>query len=130
MAGTIAFLARAWPYLAIVGLVFVVLFMRNDLTKTTAQRDAANVRVTDLTNANQTLAQGLALVDRMQKDNDAIAAQVGAALDNNRVREVRTREIIERAAKNDPNVRSWIDTPVPSGVREALRADSIDRRPR
>lgn len=109
------------PYAVIVALLVAFLWQRNTLTKTTADLEAANVRVEDVTAANATLADAIKKVNQAQIDNDAIAAAVAARLEGNRVREVHTREVIREAIENDPESNDWASRPVPSRVREAIR---------
>ena len=111
------------PYALLAALLIAFLWQRNTLTKTTADLEAANVRVEDVTTANATLADALDKVNQAQVDNDAIAVAVAARLEGNRVREVHTREVIREAIENDPESNDWASRPLPSRLREALRPD-------
>lgn len=111
------------PYALLAALLIAFLWQRNTLTKTTADLEAAEVRVEDVTAANATLAEAIKKVNQAQIDNDAIAAAVAARLEGNRVREVHTREVIREAIENDPESNDWANQPVPSRLREALRPD-------
>lgn len=115
-------LLKYWWVTAIGGLLITVLWQRNDLTAKNAAIHAAAVRITDLDNANKSQKAALDKIGAAKVDNDAIAAAVAAKLQGNTVRETNTRTIIEKAAANDPAIKSWYDTPVPGGVRDALRA--------
>jgi hypothetical protein len=114
-------LKRFWFVLPLVGLLITVLLQRNHITAQAGDLKAAQVHVTDLTNANKGYVDALATIKQQRVDNDAIATAVAARLSGNTVRETNTRTIIEKAAANDPAVRDWGSTPVPSGVRGALR---------
>lgn len=117
----LAILKRFWYVIPLLGLLITVLVMRNDLTNTHAKLDAAQVRVTDLTKANKTLSDFQAGLAAMRVDNDAIATAIAGKIQINNTREVHTREVIEKAVRNDPATRSWADSPVPVSVRAALR---------
>ena len=121
---TFAILRKFGPFLLIVALAFVILLQRNTITGKAAKLEAANAEIGNLTDANKSLNVTLKSVASRQPDNDAIATAVAAKLNGNTVREVETRTIIERAKANDPAVRAWGDAPVPSVVRDALRAHS------
>lgn len=113
------------PYGLLALLLIAFLWQRNTLTKTTADLDAANVRVEDVTAANATLAEAIKKAKQAQIDNDAIAVAVAGKLEGNRVREIRTREVIRETIENDPQSNDWANQPLPSRLREALRPGSV-----
>lgn len=122
MATALTLLRKFWYVIPLVGLLITVLVMRNDLTDKTAKLDAANTRVTDVTEANKGFKEALDKVNAARVDNDAIANAVAAKIGTNTVRETVTHTTIEKAAANDPAVRTLVDTPLPDSVRNALRA--------
>lgn len=113
---------KFWYVPLLVGLAVCVLWQRNDLTGTKAELAASEARTRDVTNANQSLSTALTQVRLQRIDNDAIALAVAAKVGKNRDVETHTETIIEKAAQNDPNVRTWADNPLPDSVRDALRA--------
>lgn len=119
---TLAILRKFWPLFVIVPLAFIVLFQRNTITGRTAERNAAVARVADVSEANKSLSHALDTVRQARVDNDAIADAVAARIGSNSARLVETRTVIERVKANEPAVRAWGAVPVPSSVREALRA--------
>lgn len=127
---TWAFIRKFWPFGLIVALAFVVLFQRNTITGRTAERDAATARVKDVSEANAGLRRTLDVMAAARVDNDAIAEAVAKRIGNTQTRLVETRTIIEKAKRDDPAVRNWGAVPVPSSVREALRAREADPAPR
>ena len=127
---TLKFILKLAPYLAIVALIFVVLFQRNTITDRNAKVAAAAVRVADVTDANKSLAKALDATKQARIDNDAIAEAVAARIGGTQTRLVETRTIIEKAKANEPAVRAWGAVPVPVSVRQALRARAIDPAPR
>lgn len=116
------FIKKFWPFGVIIVLAFAVLFMRNTITDRTAERDAAKARVADVTEANAGLKRALELAGQARIDNDAIAEAVALKLKGTQARVVEYRTTIEKVKANDPVVRAWGVVPVPSRVREALRA--------
>lgn len=115
-----AFAKKFWPIFVIVPLVFVVLFMRNTISKQEGELNVAALEISSLTATNEANKKAMEILQQRQFDNDAIAEAVAEKLAVNETREVHTREVIERL-KNDPVVRDWASVPVPDGVREALR---------
>lgn len=118
----LVFLGRYWYVPAIVALVFVVLWLRNDNLAKDGNLKAATTQVTDLTRANKAAQGALDKVTAIRVDNDAIAVAVAAKMGSNTTREVHTNTVIEKAAANDPQVRALVDTPLPDSLRAALRA--------
>ena len=127
---TWAFVRKFWPFGLIVALAFVVLFQRNTITGRTAERDAAQARVKDVSEANAGLQATIRTMASARVDNDAIAEAVAKRVGNTQTRLVETRTIIEKAKRDDPAVRNWGAVPVPSSVREALRAREAAPAPR
>ncbi len=117
------------PIVIIALLIAAVLWLRGDLTRVRAEREAAKVQVATVTKANEPLARSLDTIREQRVDNDAIAATLAAAIGDNRMVETRTNTIIREAAANDPVVYDWLGQPVPGSVREALRASADDGGP-
>lgn len=116
-------LRKFWYVPLLLGLFIYALLIRNDLTRKGAALDVEKARVADLATANQGLGVALTQVRLQRIDNDAIALAVAAKVGKNQTIEKQTETIIEKAAANDPVTRSWADSPLPSGVRDALRAN-------
>lgn len=114
------------PFVIIALLAGAVLWLRGDITRIRAEREAAKVQVATVTKANETLARSLETVQQQRIDNDAIAAAVALRIGENRTVETRTNTIIQEKAANDPVTRDWLSVPVPDGVREALRSGAND----
>jgi hypothetical protein len=110
------------PWLVVLALVFVVLFMRGDMVKFKAERDAAKTEVTRLDGINRQNAATMSRIAQATEDNARIATEVQADLADIRARGNTTRVTIQEASRNDPTVRAWADTPVPGVVRDALSA--------
>lgn len=122
MPAALLLLRKFWYVIPLAGLLIFALFQKIELTRTKANLKAAETRVTDVTLANQSLNNGLSHVRLQRIDNDAIALAVAAKVGKNEVIETHTETVIEKAAKNDPVVKTWIDAPLPNSVRDALRA--------
>lgn len=114
---------KFWYAPLLIGLVVFVLLQKLDLAGTKADLAVSQARVTDLTTANQTLDGALTQIRLQRIDNDAIALKVAAKVGVARTVETHTQTVIEKAVKNDPVVRYWADSALPSGVRDALRSD-------
>lgn len=115
------FAKRFWPLFVILPLAFVILFQRNTISRQDGKLAVNEVEIGALKKANEQNVKVIEGFRQMQVDNEAIARNVAALLSNNATREVHTREIIERAKQDDPQVRDWANQPVPSGVRRALQ---------
>jgi hypothetical protein len=108
------------PYIAIVGLIMAVLFLRNDVTGAHAERDVAKQEAANLHAVNAENARTIASMGQQRVDNDAIATAVAAKVGANVQRETRIVTVLKEGTRNDPQVRAWAATPVPSSVRGAL----------
>lgn len=117
---TLALIRKFWPFGVIVALVFVVLFQRNSLTDKSAKIEAAAKTEAQLREANKAGDDIIKAMASARIDNDKIAEAVAARLGEVKTREVRTNTIIKEAKANDPIVRAWADSPIPSRVRDAL----------
>lgn len=118
--GTLAFFRTFGPYIAIVALIMVVLFYRGDHIKVKAQRDAAVTEATSLRKTNEQNAATMTRLSAAAEANARIAEGVATDIAAIRERGTNARVIIQEATRNDPSVRAWADTPVPSRVRDAL----------
>lgn len=110
------------PYIAIVGLIMAVLFLRNDVTgaragEATALQKAANLQAVNVENARTIASMG-----QQRVDNDAIASAVAAKVGANVTRETRVVTVLKEGQRNDPQVRDWAASPIPGSVRGALNA--------
>lgn len=123
---TWGFIRAFGPYLAIAGLIFVVLFMRADNVKFKAERDSARTEVTRLEGINRQNAATMERIAQATEDNARIAETVSTDIAAIRSRGNTTRVVIQEEARNDPAVRAWADTPVPDGVRRALEPSRSD----
>lgn len=103
-------------------LIATVLVQRGNLISVHAKLDSANLRISDLNEANASLQTSLNKIKLARPDNDAIAEAVAAKLQNVKTREVRTREILERAVNDDPKIRDCGAMHLPDSVRQALRS--------
>lgn len=119
---TWAFLRSFGPYVAIVALILVVLFMRGDHIKFKAERDAAVTEATSLRAVNEANAATMTKLGQAAEANARIAEGVASDVAAIRQRGSATRTIIQEATRNDPSVRAWSDTPVPDSVRRAVEA--------
>lgn len=122
MVEAIALLRRYWPFLAIAGLVMVVLYMRGDLASMKADKDRAEAKAATLESVNKTNTKVIEGFAAQRLANDAIIQRLGEVKAGNVERETTVRTIIEREARHDPVVRDWLNQPVPSGVRGAINA--------
>ena len=122
MVEALALLRRYWPFLAIAGLVMVVLYMRGDIASLKADKDRAETKAATLESVNKTNAKVIEGFAAQRLANDAIIQQLAGARTANATRETTVRTIIEKEARNDPVVRDWLNQPVPSGVRRAINA--------
>lgn len=114
------FLRANWQYFAIAALLFVVLFYRGDHIKMKAQRDAAQVEAASLREVNEQNAASLKRISDAAKDNARIAAAVASDVSKIRAKSETTIAQMREAARNDPTVRDWYDSPVPGVVRNSL----------
>lgn len=117
---TLAFIRKFWPFGLIIALAFVVLFQRNSLTDKSAKIEAAAKTEAQLREANKSGDDIIKALASARIDNDKIAEAVAARIEGIKTREVRTNTIIKEAKANDPIVRAWADSPIPSRVRDAL----------
>lgn len=108
------------PIVVIVGLLMTVLFLRNDVTKASAERNAAKAEAANLSASNAENARTMAAMGQARVDNDAIANAVAAKIHINVTRETRVVTALKDAKRNDPNVRTWADSPIPGSVRAQL----------
>lgn len=115
-----AFFKRFWPLFVIVPLIFAVLMMRTTISDTKARLAAKTTEAANLSKANAANVKIIEGFSQQRIDNDAIATAVAAKLNNNGVREVNTRTVIERLKRDDPQVRDWANVPVPDSVRRTL----------
>jgi hypothetical protein len=110
------------PYIAIVGLIMAVLFLRNDNTAAHAGEKAAKVEAAGLREANAADARTIASFGQQRIDNDAIASAVAARVNVNVTHETRVVTALKDAKRNDPQVRNWADTAIPGSVLREFNA--------
>lgn len=122
MVEALALLRRYWPFLAIAGLVMALLYLRGDLAKMKADRDAAQTKAATLQAVNDTNAKVIEGFAAQRLANDAIIQRLGEIKTVNLGRETTVRTIIEKEARNDPVVRDWLNQPVPIGLQRAINA--------
>lgn len=110
------------PYIAIVGLIMAVLFLRNDVTGARAGEATALQKAANLQAVNADNARTIASMGQQRVDNDAIASAVAAKVGANVTRETRVVTVLKEGQRNDPQVRAWAASPIPGSVRGALNA--------
>lgn len=111
------------PFILIALLVGYVLWQRGTVNKLSGERDLAVTQANALGDIVIADNKTITSLSQRQIDNDAIANAVAKRLDSNRARTEGQRQDI-RNATNDPSVRNWANTPVPSSVRTVLETDS------
>jgi hypothetical protein len=116
------------PYVVIAALIALVLWYRGDMAKANGDKHALAVELQSAIDANKEAQKTVDAVRAQRVDNDAIAEAVANKLETNRALFDR-RTVLLREARNDPQVRSWADTPVPGSVRAALAAPGEVRQP-
>ncbi|QJD54442.1 hypothetical protein P9A28_gp56 [Sphingomonas phage Eidolon] len=118
----LAFVKRFWHWFAIAGLLFVVLYLRGDNASLEGRAKSAEVKAATLQKVNDANAEVIKGFTEQRLANDAIIQSLAGAKTANATREVEVRTVVERAARNDPTVRDWLNQPIPSGVRGAINA--------
>lgn len=121
---TALFLRANWPYFIIAALVFVVLFYRGDHIKMKAQRDAAQVEAASLREVNEQNAASLKRISDAAKDNARIAAAVASDVSKIKAKSEASIMEIREAARNDPTVLDWYNSPVPGVVRNSIEGNA------
>lgn len=114
------FIRSYWPFFVIAALLFVVLFYRGDHIKMKAERDAAQVEAASLREINEQNAESFKRMADAAKDNARISAAVAADVAKSRANYEAATQSIREAARNDPTVNDWYNSPVPGVVRNAL----------
>lgn len=122
MAEALLLLRRYWYLIVIAALVFVLLYMRGDMTSLESAKEKAETKAATLQAVNDTNAKVIEGFTAQRIANDAIIKQLSEAKSANVVRETNTRTIIEEAKRNDPAASSWVNTPVPDSLRRAINA--------
>ncbi len=112
------------PYVVIAALLAVALWFRGDLAKANADKKALGVELVKVAEANKEAAATIEGFRNQRVDNDAIAEAVFGKITANRAMFERTTVQL-REARNDPNVKPWADTAIPSRVQDALNGDEI-----
>lgn len=123
LAAMLVVFKKFWFVLPILGMAFVILFMKADIASKEASLTSAKAANADLTKANANAKQQIDNFAAQRIDNDAIWADLTARLGKNTLRETNTRTVIEKAGRDDPKVNDWNNTIVPDGVRRALQAN-------
>lgn len=106
-----------------VALAGVALWYRAEAVEADRDRREAEASLETAVNANRNLTASLANATKARLQNDALLVRLNQELSRLENRTIETRTIIEREAANDPAVASWLDTPIPNGVRDALNSD-------
>lgn len=122
MAVALTFLRKFWPFLIIAGLAFTVLYLRGDVASLKGRAEAAETKAKTLQAVNDSNVEIIVGFTEQRVANDAIIARLLDVKAGNATRETTVRTIVEREARNDPAVRTWLDTPVPDSVRAAVNA--------
>lgn len=117
------------PYAAILLLVIAVMFMRGEKLKAESLKDRAVAEANALREVNKQNADTIKGMADNQATNDQIVKDLAADVAAIRERGVTTRTIIEKAAANDPIIKTWTEEPVPAAVRDALRRTDSVRNP-
>ena len=118
-----AIIRKFWPAIPIIGLAVALWFVREDDRRQAANAKAAQAQVQTVTAANAGLAVALKSAQANRADNDAIAQSVADKLQGN-IRTVNTtKTVIQKVIASDPKAANWADTPIPVGLRDALRAN-------
>ncbi|HTM79775.1 hypothetical protein [Asticcacaulis sp.] len=114
------------PYAVIALLLIGVVYFRGEMMHSDDARDAARSEADSLRTVNEQNAKAIERQAAAASANASIMADLQTDLAAIRDRGVTTRTIIQKAAVNDPQVKSWAETPVPPAVRDALRRpDSV-----
>lgn len=121
MLEAVAFVKRFWHWFAIAGLIMTVLYLRGDNASLEGRAERAETKAATLQAVNDSNVKVIEGFTEQRLANDAIIQQLAGARTANADRETTVRIAVEREARNDPTVRAWLDTPVPSGVRDAIR---------
>lgn len=103
-------------------LVGIILWQRGDLGKVKAERDNWKEASQTWERANKDNVRAIESLKKARDQNDALAKDLQAKLDANAGREVETRTIIREIIRNEPEARSWADSPVPDSLRNAAQA--------
>lgn len=109
------------PYALIALLLIGVLYFRGEMLKSDGIADTARIEADSLRAINAKNAEAIERQVAAIKANASIMAAMQADLAAIRDRREVTRTVIQKAAANDPVVKSWVETPVPDSVRDALR---------
>lgn len=118
----LAFAKKFWHWFALAGLLFVVLYMRGDIASLKSRAEQAETKAATLQKVNDANAEVIKGFSEQRLANDAIIQSLAGAKTANATRETTVRTVVERAARNDPTVRDWLNQPIPSGVRGAINA--------
>lgn len=116
-----ALIKKFWPFAVGVLALAAIGYLYLDGRALRADLKTATEHAKTVDAANAGLAKALDVVKAQRVDNDAIAATVAAKLASNSTHETSTRTIIEKAIASDPQTKSWADTALPVGLRDALR---------
>lgn len=120
MIEALAFAKRYWHWFALAGLLFVVLYMRGDIASLKSRAEQAEAKAATLEAVNKTNAKVIEDFAAQRLANDAIIQQLTAGRQATATRETTVRTIVEKEARNDPQVRDWLNQPVPVSVRNAV----------
>ncbi len=109
------------PYALIALLLIGLMYFRGEMLKSDGIADTARAEADSLRAINAQNADTIERQVAAAEANASIMADLQADVAAIRGRRETTRTIIEKAAANDPVVKSWVETPVPDSVRDALR---------
>lgn len=108
------------PFVLLAILLGIVLWQRNSLTDKSAKLEAASGAVSRLEATNAANQKTINDFAQQRVDNDAIAEAVASRIDVNRAATQAVNNKLKDAYRNDPNVRTWADMPIPDSVRRAI----------
>ncbi|WP_091952094.1 hypothetical protein [Phyllobacterium sp. YR620] len=108
------------PYIAIAGLLAVVLWYRGEMIDAKAHKAAADAALSIAKESNEQQAKAIdKLVERKARD-DQILADISAKLAGINQSVAETTETITKLEKNDETVRKYLDGVVPESLRRVL----------
>lgn len=119
-------LLRLAPYLAILGLLFAVAFIRGDKIKAEAKAAAAVTEAKALREVNKQNANSFTQLAQSQRQNDALVQDLHVKVSAIKLREVNTRQAIKEVYRNDPVARDWSAVSIPGGVQRALNGQAVN----
>jgi hypothetical protein len=111
---------KAAPYVLIALLIGVVLWMRNDLTATKADRDKAQAAVAELGAVNAANAKEIEQAKAAAAINDQAVIDLNKQIFDLRAKSLKSESNVQRIIVNDPKSKIWADMPVPDELRNAI----------